>query len=147
MTTTPERPTDVRRTVHGQSAPSRTQTETETETSTTSSSLNDALARGRENETASTAAIRGIHPLDAMTAALGTLRPEWKPEHLRAVLARDRRPWRDVVEAALRAALNPDVRSPAAIENHDMRQYAATPIPPTLAERRAELARLTEEQA
>jgi hypothetical protein len=67
--------------------------------------------------------IRELHPLDAMVTSLAAIRPEWSPVTLRRALANDRRPWRDVVAAALHAALDPDVRHPAAIENHDTRAY------------------------
>jgi hypothetical protein len=85
-----------------------------------------------------------VHPLDALTAAVCSLRPDWKPEHLRAVIARDRRPWRDVAAAALHAALDPDVRHPAAIENHDTRAYGPSeamrhPSAVSFAQRQAEL--------
>jgi hypothetical protein len=91
--------------------------------------------------------IREVDRLDAATVTVLSVRPDWQPLVVRRILAADTRAWRDVLAAAMQCALDPEVRSPAAITNHDTRRYAATPIPPTLAERRAELARLTEEQA
>jgi hypothetical protein len=113
---------------HDAEIPAQTKTETKNKPT---SSRNDALGRAVENAT--TATIRSIHPLDAMTAVVVGLRPDWRPETVRAALARDRRPWRDVALAAVRAATDPDVRTPGAIENHDARQYAPTPVPPTVA--------------
>ena len=91
----------------------------------TTSSRTDAHTR--ETEKTLTARIREIHPLDAITTLLVEIRPDWKPEHVRAVIARDRRPWRDVVAAAFDCAYDPTVRSPAAIENHGTRSSEPTP--------------------
>lgn len=88
-------------------------------------SQTDALGRAREN--ALTARIREIHPLDAATVLLADLRPDWKPEHIRAVIARDRRPWTTVITAAFECAHDPKVRSPAAIENHGPRRGETGP--------------------
>jgi hypothetical protein len=56
-----------------------------------------------------------------------------------AILARDGRPWRTVIGAALRCALDPDIRHPGAIEtsNPARATYGPTPTPPTVAEYRA----------
>lgn len=126
-TTSPDASMDSPRTSTGPSQESRTQTETETETSTTTPSRNDAQGGPRASETALTSRLRSINPVDALTVALLSIRPNWRPEHVAGVLGRDRRPWATVVEAALRCALNPDVQTPAAIENHDTRHHGATP--------------------
>jgi len=84
MTTTPERPADVRRTVHGQSAPSRTQTETETETSTTPFVRERAQAPST-NATEANARIHAIHPLDAL-AEVRRLEAELETARIRAGL-------------------------------------------------------------
>lgn len=99
------------------------------------------------NATEANARIHAIHPLDALAAVACLIRPDWSPLLVRAVVARTKGGWGEIAERVLRAATDPGVHHPAAIENADTRRYAATPIPPTLAERRAELARLTEEQA
>lgn len=95
------------------SAESRTQTETETETGRSTSSQTDALGRGRQ----STAELRDIHPLDALAVTVAWIRPDWNITLLRAVLARCNGSHHELAERALRVALDPDARTPAAIEN------------------------------
>ena len=129
-------PPDVHRTSTGRPQEVPTQTETETETKyKTTSSLSDAQTRGRAIEQATTARIRSIHPVDALTVTLIEIRPDWKPEQVHATILRDRRAWTSVVAAALECALDPDVRSPFAIENHGARSRTETvPVLPTVAE-------------
>ena len=75
-----------------------------------------------------------------------SLRPDW-PEHaVAAVLARDPRPWRTVVAAALTCALDPRIEHPAAIEtSNPARSSEPTPTPPPLAEVLRRQRQLTEE--
>lgn len=77
------------------------------------SSQTDALGRGRQ----STAALRDIHPLDALAVTVAWIRPDWNIALLRAVLARCNGSHHELAERALRVALDPDARTPAAIEN------------------------------
>lgn len=102
-------------------------------TTKSTSSRNDPLAPGA-GKSAATARIRSLHPVDALTAVVVSLRPDWRPEAVHATLARDRRPWAIVTRAALAAALDPDVRHPAAIENHGptVGETPRTPTPPSL---------------
>jgi len=79
-------------------------------------------------------ALRAIHPIDAMAVTLATIRPDWSPTHIRAVLARSNGSTRDLARRALTLALDPDVRTPNGIENADMRRYEPTPVLPTVAE-------------
>lgn len=67
--------------------------------------------------------IREIDRLDAAAVTVLSIRPDWQPLVVRRILAADQRAWREVVEAAVRCALDPEVRSPAAITNHDTRRY------------------------
>lgn len=105
---------DVRVTANGRHTDVTTQTETETETSTTPSSRNDA--QGRANENSLTARLRELDRLDAATAVITSLRPDWNDVDVRAVLARTRRPWRNVIASALHCALDPDTRRLGRIE-------------------------------
>ena len=82
-------------------------------TTKNTSSRTDALGGGRQ----ATAALRDIHPLDALTVAVCWLRPDWNIALLRAVLARCNGSHHELAERALRVALDPDARTPAAIEN------------------------------
>jgi hypothetical protein len=96
--------------------------------------------------------IREVDRLDAATATVLSLRPDWQPLVVRRILATDNRAWRDVIAAALRCALDPEVRSPAAITNHDARRYGQSeaerhPSAVTYAERMAELRRITHEES
>ncbi len=77
-----------------------------------------------------------IHPLDALSVTVCWLRPDWSPIQVRKTLARMTVPWRDRAVAALRAATDPEIRTPWAIENLDGRRYEPTPTPPTIAELR-----------
>jgi hypothetical protein len=68
-----------------------------------------------------------------------SIRPDWREDHTRAVLARDTRPWRVVVAAALRCALDPRCEHPSRIETTNPHGDALpTPIPPTLHRRVAQ---------
>jgi len=104
--------TDAARTVHGQSRDSRAQTETETER-TTPSSRTDAPRGARQ----ATAALRDIHPLDALAVTIAWLRPDWNLGAIRGVLARSNGSHHELAARALRVALDPDARTPGAIEN------------------------------
>jgi len=92
--------------------------------------------------------IREIDRIDAATVTILSVRPDWAPLVVRRILAADRRAWRDVVAAATACALDPEVRHPAAITNHDSRRYGPSdaerhPSAVTYAERMAVLARIT----
>jgi len=67
---------------------------------------------------------------DALTRVVSLLRPDWQPERIRGALLDDKRPPRDVVRAAVDAALDPDVRHPGAIAHRTA--GSATPTPPNL---------------
>jgi len=84
------------------------------------------------NATETRIRLREIHPLDALAVALVTLRPEWAPDTVRAVLARTPASPRDLARHALECALDPGVHHPARIENLDRRSYETTPTPPSL---------------
>lgn len=79
-------------------------------------------------------ALRSIHPIDAMTVTLATLRPDWSPTRIRAVLLRSNGSNEALAKRALTLALDPDVRTPNGIENADMRKYDPTPVLPSVAE-------------
>ena len=74
------------------------------------------------------ARISQIDPWDALTRVLSLLRPDWRPEAIRGALLDDKRPPRDVVRAAVTAALDPDVRHPGAIAHRT--PGTTTPTPP-----------------
>ena len=77
--------------------------------------------------------------LSAATMTVLSIRPDWREDHTRAVLARDTRPWRVVVAAALRCALDPRCEHPSRIETTNPAGDALpTPIPPTLHRRVAQ---------
>ena len=82
-------------------------------TTKNTSSRTDAPSRGRQ----ATAELRDIHPLDALAVTVAWIRPDWNIALLRAVLARCNGSHHELAERALRVALNPDARTPAAIEN------------------------------
>jgi hypothetical protein len=99
------------------------------------SSRNDAqTARATERQT--TARLAEIHWLDAFTITACTIRPDWNPAAVRGVIARTKGSREVVARRMLRAATNPDVRSPLAIENLDERNYEKTPTPMSWAELR-----------
>ncbi len=77
---------------------------------------------------------RSIDPLTALAATIGLLRPEWRHDVIRAVLARTSGSWHDIARRALTVALDPEQRTPLGIENADMRRYDATPVPPSITE-------------
>lgn len=82
-------------------------------TTKNTSSRTDALGGGKQT----TAALRDIHPLDALAVTVAWIRPDWNITLLRAVLARCNGSHHELAERALRVALDPDARTPAAIEN------------------------------
>ena len=101
------------------------------------SSRNDAQT-ARATEQTTTARLAEIHWLDAFTIAAITIRPDWNPTAVRAVIARTRGNRREVATAVLRAACDPEVRHPGAIENFDDRHWRdVAPTFPTIAELRA----------
>lgn len=78
---------------------------------------------------------RALDPLTATTATVLILRPDWREDAVRAVLARDPRPWRTVVAAALTCALDPRIEHPNAIETSNPAGSShPTPVPPPIAE-------------
>lgn len=95
---------------------------------------------------------REVTPLDALAAAVCLIRPDWNHTTVRSTLLRTHGSWREIATRALRVALDDDARTPFAIENGDMRRYEKSdaerhPSAVTYAERKAELARITEEGA
>lgn len=123
------RPSDGART----SAECRTQTETETKTyGRTGLGLGTSLRAG--------------DLLGAATMTVLSLRPDWREDDVRAVLARDPRPWAVVVAAALRCALDARCEHPSRIETANPRGDALpTPTPPPVADVLAAIRRLDEE--
>ncbi|MGE3449539.1 MAG: hypothetical protein AB7H92_18380 [Microbacteriaceae bacterium] len=90
--------------------------------------------------------LRASNGLQATTITLLILRPDWPEGDTAAVLARDPRPWRTVVAAALACALDPAIEHPSRIETTNAPAIAAagpTPVPPSLADVRREAARRT----
>jgi hypothetical protein len=79
--------------------------------------------------------LRAGNHLQAAAMTVVGLRPDWTEADVYAVLARDSRPWRTVLGAALRCALDPDIRHPGAIEtsNPDRASLGPTPTPPAIA--------------
>lgn len=122
--------TDAARTVHGQSRDSRAQTETETER-TTPSSRTDAPRGGIQ----ATARLRDIHPLDALAVTIAWIRPDWNLGAIRGVLARSNGSHDELAERVLRVCLDPDARTPGALENAGAIVRRETPQTyPTVAE-------------
>lgn len=83
--------------------------------------------------------LRASNGLQATTITLLILRPDWPEADTAAVLARDPRPWRTVVAAALTCALDPAIEHPSRIETTNAPAIAAagpTPVPPSLTELR-----------
>lgn len=85
---------------------------------------------GPHGDKTTTAAVREIPPLDALTAAVCLIRPDWNHAIVRATLARTHGSWLELATRALRVATDPDARTPLGIENADMRKHDTTPIPP-----------------
>lgn len=86
------------------------------------------------NATETKIRLREIHHLDALAIAITSIRPDWAPDLVRAVLARTPASLRDLTRHALECALDPDIHHPARIENLDRRAYEPTPVPPSLEE-------------
>jgi hypothetical protein len=82
----------------------------------------------------------------ALARVVNCLRPDWRWADVRAALLADDRAYAAIARSAILGALADDVRHPNGLR-YVGHHGTATPIPPTPAERRAELARLTEEQA
>ncbi len=82
----------------------------------------------------------------ALARVVNVLRPDWRWTDIRSALLADDRAYTAIARSAILGALADDVRHPNGLR-YVGHHGTATPIPPTLAERRAELARLTEEQA
>ena len=81
------------------------------------------MTQARESDTAAMMRLAEISWLDAMTIAVVTIRPDWAPLAVRGVLARTKGSRTELATAALRAACDPDVRGPGAIENFDDRKW------------------------
>ncbi len=103
---------------------------------TSTSSRSMALARARET----------VNRWQALALVVSELRPAWAEGDIWNALIADDRAYAAVARSAILGALADDVRHPNGLR-YVGHHGTATPIPPTLAERRAELARLTEEQA
>lgn len=82
---------------------------------------------GPRGDKATTATIREIPPLDALTAAVCLIRSDWNPAVVRATIARTHGSWQELAVRALRVATDPDARTPLGIENADMRRHDTTP--------------------
>lgn len=92
--------------------------------------------------------LRAANGLQATTITLLILRPDWPAADTQAALARDPRPWRTVVAAALACALDPAIEHPSRIETTNTPAIAAagpTPVPPSLAELRRTQRRLEDD--
>lgn len=103
----------------------------------TTSTSSRSMALGRDHQ---------IDEWTALARVVNVLRPDWRWADIRAALLADDRPYTAIARSAILGALADDVRHPNGLR-YVGHHGVATPIPPTLAERRAELARLTEEQA
>lgn len=100
-------------------------------TTKNTSSRTDALGGGRH----ATAALRDIHPLDALAVTVALLRPDWNVAAVRGVLARSNGSHTELAERALRVALDPDARTPGALENAGpVRRSDGAQTYPTVAE-------------
>lgn len=90
--------------------------------------------------------LRAANGLQATTITLLILRPDWPAADTQAALARDPRPWRTVVAAALACALDPAIEHPSRIETTNPARVVAdhgpTPTPPSYAEVRRRQAAL-----
>lgn len=94
------------------------------------SSRTDAQTRGRAIEQPVIARLNAIDRFDALAVIVAACRPDWRITDVLAAVTRDPRPPRDVVRAAIDAALDPDVRHPGAIAHRTT--GTATPTPPNL---------------
>ncbi len=84
--------------------------------------------------------LRAHDTLSAAALTLVTLRPDWREQAVRDVLAADPRPWRVVLAAALTCALDPRIEHPSAITTSNPgRSSEPTPVPPPITEVRAPL--------
>lgn len=97
---------------------------------TTTSSRTDAQTRGRAIEQPVIARLNDIDRWDALAVIVAAVRPDWRITDVLAVIKRDLRPPRDLLRAAVDAALDPDVRHPGAIAHRTA--GSATPTPPNL---------------
>ena len=93
-------------------------------TTKNTSSRTDALGGGVQ----ATARLRDIHPLDALAVTIAWIRPDWNIGAIRGVLARSNGSHHELAERALRVALDPGVRTPAAIENVGPIRRNDTPV-------------------
>lgn len=105
----------------GNAAPHHT---TPHHTTKNTSSRTDALGGGVQ----ATARLRDIHPLDALAVTIAWIRPDWNIGAIRGVLARSNGSHAELAERALRVALDPGVRTPAAIENAGPIRRSDTPV-------------------
>lgn len=96
---------------------------------TTTSSRTDAQTRGRAIEQPVIARLNDIDRWDALAVIVAAVRPDWRITDVLAVIKRDLRPPRDLLRAAVDAALDPDVRHPGAIAHRTA--GSATPTPPS----------------
>ncbi len=84
--------------------------------------------------------LRTHDTLSAAALTLVTLRPDWREQAVRDVLATDPRPWRTVIAAALTCALDPRIEHPNAITtSNPSRSSEPTPVPPPITEVRVPL--------
>lgn len=99
------------------------------------SSRTDALGRGRADEKRIIARLRDIHPLDALAVTAALLRPDWNLAAIRGILARTHGSHDELAERVLRVCLDPDARTPGALENAGAIVRRETPQAyPTVAE-------------
>ena len=88
----------------------------------------DAQTRGRAIEQPVIARLNDIDRWDALAVIVAAVRPDWRITDVLAVIKRDLRPPRDLLRAAIDAALDPDVRHPGALAHRTA--GSATPTPP-----------------
>jgi hypothetical protein len=81
-----------------------------------------------------TARIRGISQADALARLVTDLRPDWRPEDVRAWAMTDDRPWAIVVTTGITRCTDRDVRLPAGLRHVGPAAASATPRIPTIAE-------------
>ena len=99
------------------------------------SSRTDAPGRGRAEEKRIIARLRDIHPLDALAVTAALLRPDWNLAAIRGILARTHGSHDELAERVLRVCLDPDARTPGALENAGAIVRRETPQTyPTVAE-------------
>jgi hypothetical protein len=88
-------------------------------------------------KTSTTTRIRSISPADALARLVTDLRPDWRPDDVRAWALTDDRPWAVVVATGITRATDPAVRLPAGLRHVGPAARSEAPRIPTVAEYRA----------